>query len=322
MCRTQHGGSTLNIEQRITNASLSKPNNLTLTTDKQFSTSETSPPQNLDEETLESLQDYVDECFQRLVMGKTNTPTPSSKRSRPENSPGTASSPEKDYRDILDSIDKKLNSFDARLALVEILHREFQALRESLEFSQQQVTSLAAENETLRDSVKSLTEGMTKLSEDNKRMKESILDMQSRSMRDNLVFSGLPERAEEDPEATIKVFLQQSLKLPQETVKNITFHRVHRLGGKRPDSRRPRPIVAKFEHFKQKELVKSRGRELRGTDFSVNDQFPKEILERRRQLFPIRKKFIDGGSRAVVTVDKLYVNGQLFRDPQVTPWLY
>ncbi len=41
-------------------------------------------------------------------------------------------------------------------------------------------------------------------------------------------------------------------------------------------SPRPRPIVAKFGYFKQKEQVKSRGRELKGTDFSVNDQFPKK----------------------------------------------
>lgn len=67
-------------------------------------------------------------------------------------------------------------------------------------------------------------------------------------------------------------------------------------------------------HLKQKELVKSWGRELRRTDFSVIDQFPKEILEGRRCLFPVRKKFMDGGFLAV---DKFYVN-----DPEVTPWLY
>lgn len=258
-----------------------------------------------------------------MVMGKTNkTPTSSSKRSRPEESPGATSSPGSDFTDILLSIDQKLTSFDTRLSLMEVLHREFQALRESLEFSQQQVVSLAAENEVLRESVKSLTEGMTRLSGENKNIKESILDLQARSMRDNLVFSGIPEQAEEDPEATVKEFLQKYMKLPTDTVKSISFHRVHRLGGKRPDNRRPRPIVVKFEHFKQKELVKSRGRELRGTDFSVNDQFPKEILERRRSLFPIRRKFLDGGTRAVIAVDRLYVNGQLYRDREITPWLY
>ena len=256
-------------------------------------------------------------------MGKTTkTPAPSSKRSRAEDSPGAASSPGQGLEEILTSINEKLSSFDARLALVEVLHREFQALRESLEFSQQQVVSLAAENEVLRESVKSLTEGMAKLSGENKTIKESVLDLQARSMRDNLVFSGIPERAEEDPEATVTEFLKKHLKLPTDVIKDITFHRVHRLGGRRPDARRPRPIVVKFEHYKQKELVRSRGRELRGTDFSVNDQFPKEILERRRCLFPVRRKFIDGGARAVIAVDKLYVNGQLYRDRDVTPWLY
>ncbi len=54
------------------------------------------------------------------------------------------------------------------------------------------------------------------------------------------------------------------------------------MGAKKPGAPRPRPIVAKFGYFKQKEQVKSRGRELKGTDFGVNDQFPKEILERRK----------------------------------------
>ncbi|KAM4530052.1 uncharacterized protein PAE49_022712 [Odontesthes bonariensis] len=138
-------------------------------------------------------------------MGKT---TQATKCSCKAESPTAAASPQKEFLAILDSINERLASFDARLALEEVLHMEFQSLR-------------------------------------------------------------------------------------------------------RPDHQRPRPIVAKFEHFERKELVKSRGRELRGTDFSVNDQFPKEILDRRRRLFPLRKKFIEENSRAVIAVDKLYVNVQV-----------
>ncbi len=156
--------------------------------------------------------------------------------------------------------------------------------------------TLAAENASLRDSVKSLTENMTHLSEENKKIKETVIDLQARSMRDNLVFSGIPESAEEDPEATVKNFIKTYLKLPEDTVENICFERVHRMGAKKPGAPRPRPIVAKFGYFKQKEQVKSRGRELKGTDFGVNDQFPKEILERRKILFPIRRSLIQKGS--------------------------
>ncbi|XP_061895035.1 uncharacterized protein LOC133644518 isoform X2 [Entelurus aequoreus] len=182
--------------------------------------------------------------------------------------------------------------------------------------------SLAKENAALRETVKSLTDGVTQLNRDNRSMKETMLDLQARSMRDNLVFAGIPEKTEEDPEETIKSFMEHQLKLPADTIRNITFHRVHRLGAKKPENRRPRPIIAKLEHFKQKERVRNQGRELKGSNFSINDQFPKEILDRRRHLFPLRKKFITEGRRAVIAVDKLFLNGQLYRDPEATPWLY
>ncbi len=59
-------------------------------------------------------------------------------------------------------------------------------------------------------------------------------------------------------------------------MENICFERVHRMGAKKPGAPRPRPIVAKFGYFKQKEQVKSRGRELKGTDFGVTTSSPKK----------------------------------------------
>ncbi|MEQ2243742.1 hypothetical protein ILYODFUR_009990 [Ilyodon furcidens] len=112
-----------------------------------------------DEETLDSLESYVDECFDNIVMSKPQKSppiaTPTSKRTHSECFASTSTiSPEKSYADVLVSIDKKLTSLDARLPLVKVLHREFQALRESLEFTQEQLALLTAENQTLRDSMK------------------------------------------------------------------------------------------------------------------------------------------------------------------------
>ncbi len=197
------------------------------------------------EENLETLQEYIDWCFDVIVMKKNQnacspakSETPSSKRSRPADSPETTSPTGKSFTVILDSIDKRLSSFDARLSLVEILHHEFKSLRESLEFSQQKVETLAAENASLRDSVKSLTKNVTHLSEENKKIKETVIDLQARSMRDNLVFSGITESAEEDPEVTVKTFIKTYLKLPEDTVENICFERVHRMGAKKPGAPR------------------------------------------------------------------------------------
>ncbi len=66
------------------------------------------------EENLETLQEYIDWCFDVIVMKKNQnacspakSETPSSKRSRPADSPETSSPTGKSFTDILDSIDKR-----------------------------------------------------------------------------------------------------------------------------------------------------------------------------------------------------------------------
>lgn len=158
--------------------------------------------------------------------------------------------------EILTSIDNKLSGLDARVALIEVLHKEFQQLRHSLEYSQQQIDTLTQENSSLQNAVKTLTTQLStvttqiaSITSENKAMKETILDLQARSMRDNLIFTGIAEPATDEPEKAVKDFMVKQLKLPTETVNNITFHR---LGKKLSNTTRPRPIIVKFEHFKQK----------------------------------------------------------------------
>ncbi|KAL0159210.1 hypothetical protein M9458_042935 [Cirrhinus mrigala] len=198
-----------------------------------------------------------------------------------------------------------LQSINSKLAILEHLHADIKDLKASLEFSQSQI----------------LSNQVNHLTSENRIMKEKILDLQCRSMRDNLIFPGipLPTSTPDDPEKAVKEFMQSSLKIPPETVNRITFHRVHRLTSK--DNKKQLPIIAKFEHYKHKELIKSKGKELKGTSFGLNDQFPQEIQERRRALLPIMKQLRQEGNRATLSVDKLYVNGALYRNPNITTWL-
>ncbi|KAK7882263.1 hypothetical protein WMY93_028437 [Mugilogobius chulae] len=234
-------------------------------------------------------------------MGRTRKSKKPRTDSVSESSSSTTSTPAKSNccSDILFSIDERLSALDARLSLIEVLHKEFQNLRHSLEYSQQQVDSLTAENKSLKVSVDSLTSTLssvksqlTAVTTESKAMQETILDLQSRSMRDNMIFSGIPEPSTDDPEKAVKDFMVNQLKLTPQTVEQITFHRVHRLGQKLPTATRPRPIIVKFEHFKQKELIQRQGKQLKGTHFGLNDQFPPEIIRRRKILFPIRKIMI------------------------------
>ncbi|KAI2656614.1 hypothetical protein H4Q32_029823 [Labeo rohita] len=129
---------------------------------------------------------------------------------------------------VLDSINNKLD-------ILGIIHEDIKELRSGLDFAYQQISV------------------------------ETIKNFRPRSMRDNLIFSGIPENDCDNPESTIKHVMRNELKLPADTVNNITFHRAHRLGKRLKE--RPRPIIAKFVHFKQKELVKSKGREIKRHHF-------------------------------------------------------
>ena len=260
---------------------------------------------------------------------RTSNSTASSIDSSPSSTP--QNKPDKnEVSDILISINNRLAALDARISLIEVLHKEFQQLRHSLEYSQNQIESLTKENTSLRSAISTIntqlpavSAQLTTISAENNALKETILDLQTRSMRDNLIFSGITESSTtEDPEKLVKDFMLKQLKLPPDTVNNITFHRVHRLGRNLHNTTRPRPIIAKFEHYKQKELVQKQGRQLKGTHFGLNDQFPQEINRRRKQLLPIRKQMMSQNKKAVLIVDKLYVEGQLFKDKDVTPWLY
>lgn len=128
-------------------------------------------------------------------------------------------------------------------------------------------------------------------------MKETTLDIQTRSMRDNLIFSGIPETTPDNPELYVQNFIQTQLKLPADIARNITLHEL--LADK------IRPIIVKFEHYQHKELLKSKGKLLKDTHFEMNDQYPREINERRKALYPILKNHRKNNIRAVMAVDKL-----------------
>jgi hypothetical protein len=115
--------------------------------------------------------------------------------------------------------------------------------------------------------------------------------------------------------------MSTQLKLPTDVVRNATFSRVHRIG--KASGNRPRAIIASFDKFKQKEMTKNMGRELRNTDFGMNDHFSIEVNERRKKhIYPIMKEKRCLNQRVSMVMDTLYINWQLYRDSGVTLCLF
>lgn len=111
-------------------------------------------------------------------------------------------------------------------------------------------------------------------------IKENQIDIQDRSMRDNIIFNGMdevPQEPNESYDEALKNIISDTLKITH----HIPFHRVRHMS--RKVTGKSRPIFATFFNFKNSEMVrKSAFTTLRGEEnrrFSISNQFLKEINE-------------------------------------------
>ena len=68
--------------------------------------------------------------------------------------------------------------------------------------------------------------------------------------------------------------------------------------------------MAKFGNPDQRWKVLTSTKVLKDTKFGISEQFPPEIVHRRKELLPMFKEAKRRGLRANRTVDKLYINGR------------
>ena len=137
------------------------------------------------------------------------------------------------------------------------------------------------------------------------------IDIQARSWRNNLLFRGLPEVRDEDCRRTICDFLES--KLDMDELPGI--ERAHRFG-KFNRLKGPRPIIVAFSFYRDTDDVISLARVLKGAAYSINRDYPLEITNARKMLWPHFKE-----ARSIpynrVTIGypaKLIVNGVVTRD--------
>lgn len=217
---------------------------------------------------------------------------------------------ESDIMKILSEINTKLNKLDnieQHLARVDV---EIKELKDSFTFVNDTTDELKEEQKKQNASIKSLEESIARIEARNTDLHRELVDMKSRSMRSNLVFYNLPEQEKEDPFAVLRELLGTKMGIDESN--EIEIERAHRLGGKREDGK-PRPIVAKFLRFQDKEYIRKSAYLLKGTKIGIADQFPKEIAEARKKLYPEMKKAKSEGNTVKLIKDQLYINGQRYR---------
>ena len=147
----------------------------------------------------------------------------------------------------------------------------------------------------------------------NQHLQDTILDLQCRSMKNNLIFTGLGgDNRDENVEAKLRSFIYKELMIDNV----IHFGSVHRFGIS--VGNRPRPIVARFLYHNDLVHVKSRAHLLKGKPFGISEQFPAAIEDRRKELYPLVKQLKRKGNHVKLVRDRLYVNGQLYKGDDIT----
>jgi prefoldin subunit 5 len=207
--------------------------------------------------------------------------------------------------ETLDELKSKLNTFENDLKrLWTIVEDRSTLTNERLKSVEDKVDSIEFSQDKLYDKV-------SNLEAEKKSLKDEVTYLQSQSMRNNLVFANIEESEREsntETEAKLRKFLVEKMNIAQDYADKLILERVHRMGVSRQGN--PRSIVAKFHEFKDREYVRKQAKSLKGTRFYVNEQYPKEVADKRRKLVPRLKEAKQQGKNAWISYDTLYIDGR------------
>ena len=228
---------------------------------------------------------------------------------------------------------------DIKTVLLDI-RREVRMTNSKFDNLERQVRDLKTDHEQLKTEHDDLKSSHENLKTENETLTKKVNNMskkldqlENQSRRENLVFHGLkedPNESWEDSENKIRAYISNDLGLDDS---RISIERAHRLKAKTF----PRPIIAKFSLFKDRDRVLKKYREKRdsaqneddgqqsdhGTNATegeaaesrkepvvrVSEDFSARVRRIRRSLRPFLIDFLKQTDDAYIKVDKLIVDG-------------
>lgn len=138
-------------------------------------------------------------------------------------------------------------------------------------------------------------------------LQAKITDLEDRSRRANLVVFGVNEDpAETEPDLKRKVLTEifgEKLNVHCRSV-----GRIHRIG--KPGTQRP--VIIFFQDFNEKEQVLMNANKLKGTKVSIQNDYSKETLRKRKLLWDSAKNEKLQGKKVALVHDKLRVDKEKF----------
>ena len=214
-------------------------------------------------------------------------------------------SQERAFNSALDIVVKQLND------QINKLENRVVDLTTSLEFTQKEVDDLKSQakdyakerNETMAR-INHLHEEVEASNKKNKELEDRINHQEDYSRRKNIRISGMEEMGGnetwEQTAAAVKTLLEDKMQLS-----DLVLERAHRVGLRREG--KPRPIVARFLRYADRDAVMRNGKKLKGTNIFVNEDLCAASQAIKSSQFPLLKQARAQGKIAFFRHTKLII---------------
>ena len=147
-----------------------------------------------------------------------------------------------------------------------------------------------------------------KLETTNHELSERMNRLESYSRRSNLIFTNVGEDQAPIVNTVRNILAKMGIPNPN----NITFDDIHRLGAAKATKGRSRPIIVRFLYRCDRQIVWESRRKLKGTNISMNEDFPEAYKADRGLLLPIVKAARKSGLKSSLVSNKVQIEGRYY----------
>lgn len=171
---------------------------------------------------------------------------------------------------------------------------------------------LHAKISEINDKLNPYLDKVAKLEEQLNNQIEINQSLQTIIRKKNIIIHGLSEedKAKNLEESTI-LFLKNTLHVNINT-NDVDF--IYRIGAKTEN--KARPIKLGLLTTKKKTEILANRKNLKNAKIYINEDLPKEIELKRKQLVPLMKEYRKQGKQAYIRYDKLIVDGKPIQEPE------
>lgn len=156
------------------------------------------------------------------------------------------------------------------------------------------------------------TSQIAELQKENKQLDQLVAEqaraIEIQKRQRNLIILGIEPSQNEDHlslQNTLLNFFQQSLGITVE-ISDVDF--VRRIGRRNRQSSRPPPILLGLTSLRMKLDILSNCHKLKGSDYSISNDYSPDVLKARQANYPLVKKLKEAGAKAQLREATIFID--------------